>query len=124
MLENLFRDNKQLIPTRKVQRLGSLRKSSLKQGMIYNKSKIQSDLYSDVKLTIMENYSDRYKLMEDTLIKIAEGTDPKCMTEKIYAMDPMSKVLTDNFMLAREQMLLLSKTNMDVNKLLVYVKFS
>ena len=92
--------------------------------MICNKSKIQSDLYSDVKPTIMENYSDRYKLMEDTLIKISEGKDAGCLSEKIYAMDPMSKVLMDNFMLAREQMLLLSKTNMDVNSLIVYVKFS
>ena len=49
-----------------------------------------------------ENYSDRYKLMEDTLIKIAEGTDASCLNEKIYAMDPMSKVLLDNFMQARE----------------------
>ena len=53
--------------------------------------------------------------MEDTLIKISEGKDPGCLSEKIYAMDPMSKVVMDNFMLAREQMLLLSKTNMDIN---------
>ena len=62
-----------------------------------------------------ENYSDRYKLMEDVLIKIAEGKDASCLSEKIYAMDPMSKVLMDNFMQAREQMLLMSKTNIDVN---------
>lgn len=62
-----------------------------------------------------ENYSDRYKLMEDVLIKIAEGKDANCLSEKIYAMDPMSKVLMDNFMQAREQMLLMSKTNIDVN---------
>lgn len=62
-----------------------------------------------------ENYSDRYKLMEDTLIKISEGKDAGCLSEKIYAMDPMSKVLMDNFMQAREQMLLMSKTNIDVN---------
>ena len=62
-----------------------------------------------------ENYSDRYKLMEDTLIKISEGKDAGSLSEKIYAMDPMSKVLMDNFMQAREQMLLMSKTNIDVN---------
>lgn len=72
----------------------------------------------------MENYSDRYKLMEDTLIKISEGKDAGCLSEKIYAMDPMSKVLMDNFMQAREQMLLMSKTNIDVNTLVVHIKFS
>ncbi len=70
-----------------------------------------------------ENYSDRYKLMEDTLIKISEGKDAGCLSEKVYAMDPMTKVLTDNFMQAREQMLLMSKTNIDVNSLAVHVKF-
>ena len=64
---------------------------------------------------VAENYSDRYKLMEDTLIKISEGKDAGSLSEKIYAMDPMSKVLMDNFMQAREQMLLMSKTNIDVN---------
>lgn len=53
--------------------------------------------------------------MEDTLIKISEGKDAGSLSEKIYAMDPMSKVLMDNFMQAREQMLLMSKTNIDVN---------
>jgi hypothetical protein len=71
----------------------------------------------------MENYSDRYKLMEDTLIKISEGKDAGCLSEKVYAMDPMTKALTDNFMQAREQMLLMSKTNIDVNSLTVHVKF-
>ena len=70
-----------------------------------------------------ENYSDRYKLMEDTLIKISEGKDAGCLSEKVYAMDPMTKALTDNFMQAREQMLLMSKTNIDVNSLTVHVKF-
>jgi hypothetical protein len=72
----------------------------------------------------MENYSDRYKLMEDTLVKISEGKDAGCLSEKIYAMDPMTKVLMDNFMQAREQMLLMSKTNIDVNTLAVHIKFS
>lgn len=47
--------------------------------------------------------------MEDTLIKIGQGADQGCLTETIYRMDPMQKVLTDNFMLAREQMLLMAK---------------
>lgn len=49
--------------------------------------------------------------MEDTFIKIGQGANQGCLTETIYKMDPMKKVLTDNFMQAREQMLLLSKTN-------------
>ena len=72
----------------------------------------------------MENYSDRYRLMEDTLIKISEGKDAGSLSEKIYAMEPMQKVLMDNFMQAREQMLLMSKTNIDINSLAVYIKFS
>ena len=60
--------------------------------------------------------------MEDTLIKISEGKDAGCLSEKIYAMDPMSKVLMDNFMQAREQMLLMSKTNIDINgKATIYI---
>lgn len=47
--------------------------------------------------------------MEDTFIKIGEGANQGCLTETTYRMDPMRKVLTDNFMLAREQMLLLAK---------------
>ena len=62
-----------------------------------------------------DTFSDKYKLMEDTLIKIAEGKTADTLSEKVYKMDPMDKVLTDNFMTAREQMMLMAKTNMDVN---------
>ena len=62
-----------------------------------------------------DTFSDKYKLMEDTLIKIAEGKTADTLSERVYKMDPMDKVLTDNFMMAREQMMLMSKTNMDVN---------
>lgn len=60
-------------------------------------------------IRVDESYSAKYKLMEDTLIKIGQGADQGCLTETIYRMDPMQKVLTDNFMLAREQMLLMAK---------------
>lgn len=50
--------------------------------------------------------------MEDTLIKIGQGANQGCLTETIYRLDPMKKVLMDNFMQAREQMLLLAKGNM------------
>ncbi len=49
--------------------------------------------------------------MEDTLIKIGQGQNQGCLTETIYKLDPMKKNLIDNFMTAREQMLLLSKGN-------------
>jgi len=62
-----------------------------------------------------ETYSDKYKLMEDTLIKIAEGKDAGQLSEKLYSMEPLDKVLLDNFMQTREQMLLMAKTNMDIN---------
>ena len=66
-------------------------------------------------IRVDETYSSKYKLMEDTLIKIAQGKDQGCLTETIYKMDPMKKVLMDNFMLAREQMLLLAKGNVSVD---------
>lgn len=66
-------------------------------------------------IRVEDSFSDFYKLQEDSLIKIAEGKGNGDMTEKIYSMDPMTKVLNDNFVRASEQMLLLAKTNMDVN---------
>jgi hypothetical protein len=66
-------------------------------------------------IRVEDSFSDFYKLQEDSLIKIAEGKGQGDMTEKIYAMDPMSKVLSDNFVRASEQMLLMAKTNMDIN---------
>lgn len=60
-------------------------------------------------IRVDETYSAKYKLMEDTLIKIGQGQNKDCLNETIYRMDPMKKVLMDNFMLAREQMLLLAK---------------
>lgn len=75
-------------------------------------------------IRVEDSFSDVYKLQEDSLIKIAEGKNQGDLTEKIYAMDPMSKVLNNNFIMASEQMLLMAKTNMDVNKLFtVHVKF-
>jgi hypothetical protein len=66
-------------------------------------------------IRVEDSFSDFYKLQEDSFIKIAEGKGQGDMTEKIYAMDPMSKVLSDNFIRASEQMLLMAKTNMDIN---------
>lgn len=66
-------------------------------------------------IRVDETYSSKYKLMEDTLIKVAEGANQGCLTETIYRMDPMKKVLMDNFMQAREQMLLFAKGNVNVD---------
>lgn len=66
-------------------------------------------------IRVEDSFSDFYKLQEDSLIKIAEGKGQGDMSEKIYAMDPMTKVLSENFVRASEQMLLMSKTNVDVN---------
>lgn len=66
-------------------------------------------------IRVDETYSAKYKLMEDTLIKIAQGANQGCLTETIYRLDPMKKVLMDNFMQAREQMLLLAKGNVNVD---------
>lgn len=65
-------------------------------------------------IRVDESWSDKYKLMEDTLIKIGAGSD-KGTEQKTYVMEPMMKVLLDNFMQAQEQMLLMAKGNVDVN---------
>lgn len=62
-------------------------------------------------IRVDDTYSSKYALMEDTLIKIGQGQNQGCLTETIYKLDPMKKNLIDNFMTAREQMLLLSKGN-------------
>ncbi len=53
--------------------------------------------------------------MEDTFIKIGEGKGQGNMTEKIYKLDPMKKNLIDNFMMVRENMMLMAKTNISVD---------
>lgn len=50
--------------------------------------------------------------MEDTFIKIGNGEGAG--NEKIYKLDPMKKNLIENFLFARENMLLLAKGNVDV----------
>lgn len=47
--------------------------------------------------------------MEDTFIKIGKGENQGCLTEKIYKLDPMKKNLIENFLYARENMILLAK---------------
>lgn len=66
-------------------------------------------------IRVEDSFSDFYKLQEDSLIKIAEGKGQGDMQETLYVMDPMTKVLNDNFIRASEQMLLLAKSNMDKN---------
>jgi hypothetical protein len=60
-------------------------------------------------IRVDDTYSAKYALMEDTFIKIGQGKDLGCMTEKIYKLDPMKKNLMDNFLYARENMMLLAK---------------
>lgn len=66
-------------------------------------------------IRVEDSFSDIYHIQEDSLIKIAEGKGQGEMQEKLYKMDPMSKVLNNNFIQASEQMLLMAKTNMDIN---------
>lgn len=51
--------------------------------------------------------------MEDTFIKIGKGEGAG--NEKIYKLDPMKKNLIENFLYARENMLLMAKGTVDVN---------
>lgn len=52
--------------------------------------------------------------MEDTFIKIGKGENQGCLTEKIYKLDPMKKNLIENFLYARENMILLAKGTVGV----------
>lgn len=91
---------------------------------------IWSDLIRKYKLTQMnvekmrnymttvrveDSYSAKYAAMEDTFIKIGEGKDQGCLTEKIYKLTPMKKNLIDNFLEVRENMMLLAKGSMGVD---------
>lgn len=53
--------------------------------------------------------------MEDTFIKIGQGKDQGCLEEKIYKLQPMKKNLIENFLYARENMILLAKGTMGVD---------
>ena len=53
--------------------------------------------------------------MEDTFIKIGKGENQGCLTEKIYKLDPMKKNLIENFLYARENMILLAKGTVGVD---------
>jgi hypothetical protein len=62
-----------------------------------------------------DSYSSKYALMEDTFIKIGKGENQGCLTEKIYKLDPMKKNLIENFLYARENMILLAKGTIGVD---------
>lgn len=66
-------------------------------------------------IRVQDTYSAKYALMEDTFIKVAEGKDQGSMSEKIYKLDPVKKNLIQNFLYARENMMLLAKSNMGVD---------
>lgn len=53
--------------------------------------------------------------MEDTFIKIGKGENQGCLSEKIYRLEPMKKNLIENFLYARENMLLMAKGTMGVD---------
>ena len=62
-----------------------------------------------------DSYSSKYALMEETFIKIGKGENQGCLTEKIYKLDPMKKNLIENFLYARENMILLAKGTVGVD---------
>lgn len=64
---------------------------------------------------VEDSYSAKYAAMEDTFIKIGKGGNQGCLAEKIYKLDPMKKNLIENFLYARENMMLLAKGNMGVD---------
>lgn len=62
-----------------------------------------------------DSYSSKYALMEDTFIKVGKGDGNGNLTEKIYRLEPMKKNLIQNFLYARENMILLAKGNIGVD---------
>lgn len=66
-------------------------------------------------IRVDDTYSAKYALMEDTFIKIGKGENQGCLSEKIYRLEPMKKNLIDNFLYARENMLLMAKGTMGVD---------
>ena len=62
-----------------------------------------------------DSYSSKYALMEDTFIKVGKGDGNGNLTEKIYKLEPMKKNLIQNFLYARENMILLAKGNIGVD---------
>lgn len=61
------------------------------------------------------SYSERYAALENVFIQVAEGKDQGKMTETIYKMDTVQKNLLDTFLTGRNNALLFSKGNVDVN---------
>ena len=66
-------------------------------------------------IRVDDSYSSKYALMEDTFIKVGKGENQGCLTEKIYKLEPMKKNLIENFLYARENMILLAKGNIGVD---------
>lgn len=63
-------------------------------------------------IRVDDTYSSKYALMEDTFIKISRGD---ANGDKIYRLEPMKKNLIENFLYARENMLLMAKGNVGVD---------
>ena len=66
-------------------------------------------------IRVDDSYSSKYALMEDSFIKVAKGDGNGVASEKIYKLDPMKKNLIENFMEARENMVVLAKGNVGVD---------
>lgn len=61
------------------------------------------------------SYSERYAALENVFVKIAEGKDQRNMSESIYRMDTVQRNLLETFLTGRNNALLFSKGNVDVN---------
>lgn len=61
------------------------------------------------------SYSERYAALENVFVQIAEGKDQGKMSETIYKMDTVQKNLLDTFLTGRNNALLFSKGNVDIN---------
>ena len=84
-------------------------------GFIKYQSNIERMRNYMTQIRVDDSYSQKYALMEDTFIKVAKGDGQGNMSEKVYKLEPMKKNLIENFLYARENMMLLAKGNVDVN---------
>lgn len=98
--------------------------------VIVYKMKIQSDLYGDIQLTLMniekhrnyittfrvdDSFSSLYAASEDVFVSIGKGEGNGKMKETLYKMDKVEANLLKNFMYVKNMGMLFNKCNVDVN---------
>ena len=95
--------------------IGNAKPELHETGFVKYQSNIEKMRNYMTTVRVDDSYSSKYALMEETFIKIGKGENQGCLTEKIYKLDPMKKNLIENFLYARENMILLAKGTVGVD---------